>query len=68
MQNDIIRKKNVIFKSLKHELFTQEQNKVAFSANDDKRIIQKDKISTLSWGHCDSFFSRSLYLYGSSHV
>lgn len=56
MQNDIIRKKNVIFKSLKHELFTQEQNKIAFSANDDKRVIQKDKISTLSWGHSNSFF------------
>lgn len=56
MKNDIIRKKNVIFKSLKHELFTQEQNKIAFSSNDDKRVIQKDKISTLSWGHRDSFF------------
>ena len=36
---------------LKHELFTEQVNKVALSANDDKRIIQPDKINTLAHGY-----------------
>lgn len=55
LNNDIIRKKNVLFKSLKHEIFTQNVDKVALSSNDDKRIIMKDNINTFSWGHY-SFF------------
>lgn len=56
MRNEIIRKKNVIFKSIKHEIFTQEQSKIALSANDDKRVLLKNRISTLAWGHRDSIF------------
>ncbi|XP_049887050.1 uncharacterized protein LOC126381638 [Pectinophora gossypiella] len=51
LDNCLIKKKNLIFKSLKHEIFTQSLKKVALSFNDDKRIVLKDKISTLSWGH-----------------
>lgn len=47
----LVRKKNMIFKSLKHEIFTQSLNKVALSSNDDKRIIHSNKIDTISWGH-----------------
>lgn len=54
--NKSLKKKNVLFKSLKHEIFTQAINKVALSSNDDKRIVLKDKICTLSWGHKSSFF------------
>lgn len=55
-KNTFLRKKNIIFKSLKHEIFTQEQNKIALSGNDDKRVILKNKISTMSWGHWDYIF------------
>ena len=40
-----------IIRSRKHELFTEQVNKVALSANDDKRIIQPDKINTLAHGY-----------------
>ena len=45
-----MRKMNVI-RSHKHEIFSETVNKIALSANDDERIIMKDKISTLSYGH-----------------
>ena len=45
-----MRKMNVI-RSHKHEIFTETVNKIALSANDDKRIILEDKISTLAYGH-----------------
>ena len=41
-----MRKMNVV-RSHKHEVFTETINKIALSANDDKRIIREDKISTL---------------------
>lgn len=51
LQGDIIKKKNILFKSIKHEIFTQSVNKIALSANDDKRLISSDKITTRAWGH-----------------
>ena len=45
-----MRKMNVI-RSHKHEIFSETVNKIALSANDDKRIILHDKISTLAFGH-----------------
>ena len=45
-----MRKMNVI-RSHGHEIFSETVNKIALSANDDKRIILEDKISTLSYGH-----------------
>ena len=41
-----MRKMNVI-RSHKHEIFSETVNKIALSANDDKKIIFEDKISTL---------------------
>ena len=37
--------------SYKHDVFTEEVNKVALSANDDKRHILEDGINTLALGH-----------------
>ena len=34
-----------------HDIYTEEVNKVALSADDDKRIIIKDGISTLAYNH-----------------
>ena len=45
-----MRKMNVI-RSRGHEIFSETVNKIALSANDDKRIILEDRISTLSYGH-----------------
>ena len=38
-------------KQRKDKIYTETVNKVALSANDDKRIILDDKINTLSYGH-----------------
>ena len=43
-------KQNII-RSYTHETFTEEVNKIALSAEDDKRYILKDGIHTLAWGH-----------------
>ena len=45
-----MRKLNVI-RSHKREVYTEEVNKIALSANDDKQVILKDGIHTLTRGH-----------------
>ena len=45
-----MRKMNVI-RLHNHENFTEEINKIALSANDDKRYILEDGITTLAHGH-----------------
>ena len=45
-----MRKMNVI-RSHQHEIFSETVNKIALSANDDKRIIMDDGISTLALGN-----------------
>lgn len=47
----VIRSKNTLFKSIKHEIFTQSVNKIALSGNDDKRVLSSDNITTRAWGH-----------------
>ena len=44
------RKQNIL-RSYEHEVYTEEVNKIALSAMDDKRYILKDGIHTLAWGH-----------------
>ena len=41
----------LMFRSMKHHIFTIEVNKVALNRDDDKRISEKDGISTLACGH-----------------
>lgn len=48
---NIIRKKNILFRSIKHEIFTQSVNKIALSSNDDKRFISSDNVTTVAWGN-----------------
>jgi len=45
-----LRKMNVI-RSRLHDIYTEDINKVALSADDDKRVIMEDGISTLAYGH-----------------
>lgn len=43
------RQKNIISKH--HNIFSVEQNKLALSADDDKRFIIPGRTDTLPWGH-----------------
>ena len=45
-----MKKMNVIKSHLPH-VYTEEVNKVALSAEDDKRVIMEDEIHTLTYGH-----------------
>ena len=45
-----LRKQNIL-RSYEHEVYTEEVNKIALSAADDKRYILGDGIHTLAWGH-----------------
>ena len=45
-----LRKQNII-RSYEHVLYTEEVNKIALSAADDKRYLLKDSYNTLAWGH-----------------
>jgi hypothetical protein len=49
-QRPITRRQQMI-RSLKQQLYTIEQIKVALSAKDDKRYVCEDGITTLPWGH-----------------
>jgi hypothetical protein len=40
-----------VFRSHHHDIYTEEVNKVALSADDDKRVIMDDGIHTLAYGH-----------------
>ena len=45
-----LRRQNII-RSYEHTLYTEEVNKVALSAADDKRYLLRDSFDTLAWGH-----------------
>ena len=45
-----LRRQNII-RSYDHILYTEEINKIALSAADDKRYLLKDSFDTLAWGH-----------------
>ena len=45
-----LRRKINVFRSRLHDVYSEQVNKIALSANDDKRIILKDGIHTLA--HC----------------
>ena len=45
-----LRRQNII-RSYEHVIYTEEVNKIALSAADDKRYLLKDSYDTLAWGH-----------------
>ena len=47
---ELLRKQNIL-RSYDHEVYTEEVNKVALSALDDKRYILSDGMHTLAWGY-----------------
>ena len=50
----------LMFQSIRHEIFTLEVHKVALNKDDDKHIAKKDGISTLARGHKDLSWSSTL--------
>ena len=55
--SDTIYRSQLMFKSIKHDIFTIEVNKVTLNRDDDKRISKKDGISTFARGHKDLSWS-----------
>ena len=47
---ELLRKQNIL-RSYNHEVYTEEVNKIALSAQDDKRYILSDGVHSLAWGH-----------------
>ena len=47
---ELLRKQNIL-RSYEHEVYTEEVNKIALSALDDKRYILSNGMDTLAWGH-----------------
>ena len=47
-----IYRSQLMFRSIRHDVHTIEVNKLALSADDDKRIVGEDGISTKARGHC----------------
>ena len=50
LNDEVILKSQQRFKSKKHDVYTENINKIALSNNDDKRIVSSDKITSYSYG------------------
>ena len=50
LNNEIMLKSQQRFKSEKHDLYTEEVNKIALSSNDDKRLQTFDRITSYPYG------------------
>ena len=50
-EQNVLMKEMTCFRSKKHDISTVVLNKVALSANDDKRVLLADGISTFAHGH-----------------
>ena len=46
LDDEVIRKSQQRFISKKHDVYTENVNKIALSNNDDKRIVSSNKISS----------------------
>ena len=50
LNDKVVLKSQQIFKSERHDVYTENVNKVALSNNDDKRLSPVDKITTYPYG------------------
>ena len=50
LNNEIISKSQQRFKSERHDVYTEEVNKMALSSNDDKRLQNLDRIASYPHG------------------
>ena len=60
-----LRKMNV-FRSHRHDVYSEEVNKIALSANDDKRIILEDGIHTMAYSHFRTLLGGSSVSFGTT--
>ena len=51
LNNQIVLKSQQRFKSEKHDIYTENVNKIALSSNDDKTLVTFDKITTYRYGY-----------------
>ena len=51
LKDEVILKSQQIFISKKHDVYTENINKIALSNNDDKRIVSSDKIMSYPYGY-----------------
>ena len=51
LNNEVIFKSQQRFISKKHDVYTENINKIALSNNDDKRIVSSDKITSYPYGY-----------------
>ena len=58
-KNIQLRRKMNVFRSHGHDVYSEEVNKIALSANDDKRVILKDGVHTRAHGHFRTFLGGS---------
>ena len=51
LNDEVIFKSQQTFISKKHDVYTENINKIALSSNDDKRIVSSDKITSYPYGY-----------------
>ena len=51
LNNEVILKSQQRFISKKHDVYTENVNKIALSNDDDKRVLSNDKITTYPYGY-----------------
>ena len=51
LKDKILLKSQQRFMSKKHDVYTEDINKVALSNDDDKRTVSSDKITSYSYGY-----------------
>ena len=51
LKDEVILKSQQRFKSKKHDVYKENINKIAFSNNDDKKIVLSDKITSYPYGY-----------------
>ena len=51
LNGEVVLKSQQRFKSKRHNVCTENINKIALSSNDDKRLIASDKITSYPYGY-----------------
>ena len=51
LNDEVILKSQQRFISNKHDVYTENENKIALSNDDDKRIVSSDKITSYPYGY-----------------
>ena len=51
LNGEVVLKSQQRFKSKRHNVCTENFNKIALSSNDDKRLIASDKITSYPYGY-----------------